>query len=66
ERGQRYTATELAIVIAASIASHVVTREDLPVGLTTEARDPILNDQTRFFLPPRSERTHLMSLLEVL
>ncbi len=66
ERGQRYTATELAIVIAASIASHVVTREDLPVGLTTEARDPMLNDQVQFFLPPRSERAHLMSLLEVL
>jgi uncharacterized protein (DUF58 family) len=66
ERGQRYTATELAIVIAASIASHVVTREDLPVGLTTEARDPMLNDQIQFFLPPRSERAHLMSLLEVL
>jgi len=66
ERGQRYTATELAIVIAASIASHVVTREDLPVGLATEARDPMLNDQARFLLPPRSERAYLMSLLEVL
>ena len=66
DRGQRYTATELAIVIAASIASHIVTREDLPVGLTTEARDPMLDDQAHFFLPPRSERAHLMSLLEVL
>ncbi len=66
ERGQRYTATELAIVAAASIASHVVVEEGLPVGLTTEARDPLLDDRTRFFLPPRSERAHLMSLLEVL
>jgi uncharacterized protein (DUF58 family) len=66
QRGQRYTATELAIVIAASIASHVVTREALPVGLTTEARDPMLNDKVHFFLPPRSERAYLMSLLEVL
>jgi len=66
ERGQRYTATELAIVIAASIANHVVTREGLPVGLATEARDSKLNDQARFLLPPRSERAHLMSLLEVL
>jgi uncharacterized protein (DUF58 family) len=66
DRGQRYTATELAIVIAASIASHIVTREDLPVGLTTEARDPLSNDRVHFFLPPRSERAHLMSLLEVL
>jgi uncharacterized protein (DUF58 family) len=66
ERRQRYTATELAIVVAASIANHVVVREGLPVGLTTEARDPLLDKQARFFLPPRSERAHLMSLLEVL
>jgi uncharacterized protein (DUF58 family) len=66
ERGQRYTATELAIVIAASIASHIATREKLPVGLATEAQDPMLNNQVHFFLPPRSERAHLMSLLEVL
>jgi uncharacterized protein (DUF58 family) len=66
ERRQQYTATELAIVVAASIANHIVVREGLPVGLTTEARDPLLDEQTRFFLPPRSERAHLMSLLEVL
>jgi uncharacterized protein (DUF58 family) len=66
ERGQRYTATELAIVVAASIASHIVMREDLPVGLTTEARDPMADGRTHFFLPPRSERAHLMGLLEVL
>ncbi len=70
ERGygqrQRYTATELAIVAAASIANHIVVREGLPVGLTTEAWDPLLEKQTRFSLPPRSERAHLMSLLEVL
>ena len=66
ERRQRYTATELAIVVAASIANHIVVREGLPVGLTTEAWDPLLDDRARFFLPPRSERAHLMSLLEVL
>jgi len=66
ERGQRYTATELAIVVAASIAHHIVVEEGLPVGLTTEARDPMLDDRARFFLPPRPERAHLMSLLEVL
>ena len=63
---QQYTASELAIVAAASIANHVVSREGLPVGLLTQARDPLLDDRTRFFLPPRSERAHLMSLLEVL
>jgi uncharacterized protein (DUF58 family) len=63
---QRYTATELAIVVAASIANHVIVSEGLPVGLTTEAWDPLLDERARFFLPPRSERAHLMSLLEVL
>ncbi len=63
---QRYTATELAIVVAASIANHIVVREGLPAGLATEAQDPLLDRQARFFLPPRSERAHLMSLLEVL
>jgi uncharacterized protein (DUF58 family) len=63
---QRYTATELAIVVAASIANHIVVREGLAVGLTTEAWDPLSDRQARFFLPPRSERAHLMSLLEVL
>jgi uncharacterized protein (DUF58 family) len=63
---QRYTATELAIVVAASIANHITVTEGLPVGLTTEAWDPLLDDRARFFLPPRPERAHLMSLLEVL
>ena len=65
-RRRRYTATELAIVVAASIVSHVVVREGLPAGLTTEAWDPLLDERARFFLPPRSECTHLMTLLEVL
>jgi uncharacterized protein (DUF58 family) len=65
-RRQRYTATELAIVTAASIANHIIVREGLPAGLTTEAWDPLLDDRARFFLPPRSERANLMSLLEVL
>ena len=63
---QRYTATELAIVVAASVANHIIVREGLAVGLATEAQDPLLEEQVRFFLPPGSERTHLMSLLEVL
>jgi uncharacterized protein (DUF58 family) len=66
ERRERYTATELAIVTAASIANHVIVRESLPAGLTTAAWDPLSDDQARFFLPPRPERAHLMSLLEVL
>jgi uncharacterized protein (DUF58 family) len=62
----RYTATELAIVVAASVANHVITHDKLPVGLATEAQDPLLDDRAQFSLPPRAERAHLMSLLEVL
>jgi len=62
----QYAATELAIVVAASIASHIVTRDGLPVGLATEAWDPLLEERARFYLPPRKERAYLMGLLEVL
>ncbi len=68
---QRYTATELAIVVAASLATHIINHEGLPTGLATRAVDPLLGDgvtptSARFYLPPRSERAHLMSILEVL
>ena len=65
-RRQRYTATELAIVVAASVANHIAVRENLPVGLITEAHDPLTDARGRFHLPPRRERAHLMGLLEVL
>jgi len=66
EQRRQYTTIELAIVAAASIANHIIVHEKLPVGLATEARDPLLDENARFFLPPRSERAHLMSVLEVL
>lgn len=66
EQRRRYTATELAIVAAASIANHVIVNEGLSVGLATEAWDPLSDAQSRFFLPPGSGRGHLTSLLEVL
>ncbi|MBS3783735.1 MAG: hypothetical protein KGY78_04755, partial [Anaerolineae bacterium] len=65
-KSRRYTATELGIVIAASMANHIIVREGLSVGLATEAWDPLSERRTRFFLPPRSERAHLMNVLEVL
>jgi uncharacterized protein (DUF58 family) len=69
-RRQRYTATELAIVVAASIANHIVVREGLSAGLVTEGNDPLSEQDPpvprHFHLPPRSERSHLMSLLEIL
>lgn len=66
EQRRRYTATELAIIVAASIAHHIIVSERLPVGLTTEAHDPLVNARACFYLPPRPERAHLMSILEVL
>ena len=66
-------ATERAIVVAASLANHVVVRERLAVGLATEALDPRLQEDARtgpvrrrFSLPPRAGQGQLMRLLEVL
>ncbi len=66
EQGHRHAAVEMAIVAAASIANHVSVKEHLPVGLTTEGHDPLLDRRVCFYLPPRPERAHLMSVLEVL
>ena len=64
---RRYEATELAIIAAASIASHIVLREGLAVGLATEAFDPIPEQRRHISLPPRTGRAHLMaSVLETL
>lgn len=62
----RYDAIELAIVAAASIANHVVVTQRLPVGLSTDAHDVWLGERTSFRLPIRAERSHLMSVLEIL
>ena len=66
EQRRRYTAAELAIMAAASLANHIIVNEGLRAGLTTEAWDPLVDRQARFFLPPRSERVHLMNVLETL
>jgi uncharacterized protein (DUF58 family) len=63
---RRHESIELAVVVAASLASHMIERERLPVGLAADALDPLDGVRRRFFLPPASERAHLMSLLEVL
>jgi len=59
-------AIEMAIVAAASIASHVIEREGLPVGLATEGWDPKVTALQRVSLPPRAERSHLVSMLDIL
>ena len=66
EQEYRFTAPELAVVVAASIANHIVVREGLAVGLATEAMDPLSGENVRFVFPPRPRRDHLMNLLEVL
>jgi uncharacterized protein (DUF58 family) len=58
--------TELAITAAASVAHHIGIRQKLPVGLVTEAIDSRTGEQESFYLPPRTERAHLMQVLEVL
>jgi uncharacterized protein (DUF58 family) len=66
EGRRRREASELAIVVAASLAQHIIVRDRLAVGLATEALDPLAHTRERFFLPARSERAHLISVLEVL
>ncbi|MBE7552450.1 MAG: DUF58 domain-containing protein [Anaerolineales bacterium] len=60
------SAIELAITVAASLASHMLGFEKLPVGLATTAFDPLSQEQRSFSLPPRKGRGQLMQILEVL
>jgi uncharacterized protein (DUF58 family) len=62
----RERAMELAIVVAASLASHVVARERLPVGLRIEGRDPLADDIQIMRAPPGANSSHLMMILELL
>lgn len=57
--------SEWAIVVAASLANHLV-QERQAVGLHTNGRDPIAADGKPLVLPPRAGRAHLMKLLETL
>lgn len=65
-RSYRYDGVELAIVAAASVASHVILNEKLPAGLVTEGRDPMASATRRVRLPPSAERSGLIGILEVL
>lgn len=57
-------ATELAVVVAASLANWVVERRQ-SVALATNGRDP-LGAQTPISVPMRKGRAHLMRVLDVL
>ena len=75
DRRARYDDSELAIVVAASVANHIINQKQ-PVGLLTNARDatdslphPRSSDgggQGWGFIPARNGRSHLMRLLEIL
>lgn len=58
----RYNASEWAIVVAASLANHLVEQRQA-VGLGSNGCDPLSN-MTRWTIPPRLGRIHLMKLLE--
>jgi uncharacterized protein (DUF58 family) len=61
----RLDSTELAIVIAASIASWIVEKKQL-VGLSANGRDPLMTDGKSHVVPPHKGKGHLMRLLETL
>jgi uncharacterized protein (DUF58 family) len=61
----RNIATELAIVVAASIANWVVERKQA-VGLISNGFDPLETDSHPTLIMPRKGRNHLMRLLETL
>ena len=68
ERRLRYSASEWAIVVAASVASYLVGARQA-VGLVTNGQDPLNVMQQAASpgpIPPRPGRQHLMKVLEVL
>ncbi len=61
----RYDASELAVVIAASIANWVAGKKQA-VGMVVNGADPLAGDRRPGTLPARKGRQHLMRLLDVL
>ena len=61
----RVDATELAIVIAASISNWVVEKKQM-VGIMVNGRDPLAADGRPQSIPPRKGKRHMMRLLETL
>lgn len=58
-----FDAIEQAVVVAASLAGHAISREGLPAGLATIAKDAATGKTERFILPPGR---HLIPVLETL
>ncbi len=61
----RYEATELAIVVAASLANWVVSQRQ-STGLYAHGLDPLASDGRPIPLHPNKGRGHMMRILEVL
>lgn len=61
----RYDASELAIVLAASLANWVIGARQ-SVGLVTNGVDPLAQGEQPLSTPPRRGRGHLMRILDVL
>lgn len=61
----RWRAVEQAIVVAASLAYHIILREGQPVGLVTQGMGGD-GDAEPLVLPPSSTHAHLLSLLDCL
>ncbi|HEX5942034.1 MAG TPA: DUF58 domain-containing protein [Anaerolineales bacterium] len=61
----RIDATELAIVIAASISNWIVDKKQM-AGLMVNGRDPLATDGRPQSVPPHKGKRHLMRLLETL
>ena len=61
----RIDSTELAIVIAASIANWIVAQKQV-VGMLVNGRDPLAEEGRPQPIPPRKGKRHMMRLLETL
>lgn len=61
----RIDSTELAIVIAASLANWIVAKKQI-VGMMVNGRDPLTADGKPQSVPPRKGKPHLIRLLETL
>ena len=58
-------ASELAIVVAASIANYLIEKRQT-VGLSCNGTDPTLEEPRSILLPPRKGREQLMHILDIL
>lgn len=61
----RIDSTELAVVIAASVAAWVASKGQT-VGMNINGKDPLMADGRSQSFPPRKGRAHLMRMLESL